>query len=64
MKKVTAKDFLSFMEHRRLCSLGLLPSYLEREGFSLIYMVEDLIQLSNHDESGFILHQPRTEQKN
>ena len=36
--------------------LALLPSYLEREGSSLIYMVEDLIQLSNHLESGFYLH--------
>ncbi|MFA9187278.1 acyl transferase [Flavobacterium sp. FBOR7N2.3] len=36
--------------------LALLPSYLERDGSSLIYMVEDLIQLSNHPESGFYLH--------
>jgi len=36
--------------------LALLPSYLEREGSSLIYMVEDLIKLSNHDQSGFYLH--------
>jgi phenylacetate-coenzyme A ligase PaaK-like adenylate-forming protein len=36
--------------------LALLPSYLEREGSSLIYMVEDLIRLSNHDDSGFYLH--------
>ena len=36
--------------------LALLPSYLEREGSSLIYMVEDLIQKSNHPESGFYLH--------
>ena len=36
--------------------LALLPSYLEREGSSLIYMVEDLIQLSNDPESGFYLH--------
>jgi phenylacetate-coenzyme A ligase PaaK-like adenylate-forming protein len=36
--------------------LALLPSYLEREGSSLIYMVEDLIRLSNHPESGFYLH--------
>lgn len=35
--------------------LALLPSYLEREGSSLIYMVDDLIQLSNHPESGFYL---------
>jgi phenylacetate-coenzyme A ligase PaaK-like adenylate-forming protein len=36
--------------------LALLPSYLEREGSSLIYMVEDLIQMSTHSESGFYLH--------
>ncbi len=36
--------------------LALLPSYLEREGSSLIYMVNDLIAKSNHSESGFYLH--------
>lgn len=36
--------------------LALLPSYLEREGSSLIYMVEDLIRKSNNFESGFYLH--------
>jgi phenylacetate-coenzyme A ligase PaaK-like adenylate-forming protein len=36
--------------------LALLPSYLEREGSSLIHMIDDLIQLSNHPESGFYLH--------
>jgi len=36
--------------------LALLPSYLERDGSSLIYMVDDLIQKSNHPESGFYLH--------
>lgn len=36
--------------------LALLPSYLEREGSSLIYMVKDLIAESNHPESGFYLH--------
>lgn len=36
--------------------LALLPSYLEREGSSLIYMVEDLIRKSNNPESGFYLH--------
>jgi len=36
--------------------LALLPSYLEREGSSLIYMVEDLIQGSNNPDSGFYLH--------
>lgn len=36
--------------------LALLPSYLEREGSSLIYMVDDLIRLSNNPDSGFYLH--------
>ena len=36
--------------------LALLPSYLEREGSSLIYMVEDLIQMTTNSESGFYLH--------
>lgn len=36
--------------------LALLPSYLERNGSSLIYMVNDLIQLSNNTNSGFYLH--------
>ncbi|MFC2109537.1 acyl transferase [Bacteroidota bacterium] len=36
--------------------LALLPSYLEREGSSLIYMVEDLIQKSKKPESGFYLN--------
>lgn len=36
--------------------LALLPSYLERQGSSLIYMVDDLIKKSNHPESGFHLN--------
>ena len=36
--------------------LGLLPSYLERDGSSLIYMVDYLIQKSNHPKSGFYLN--------
>lgn len=36
--------------------LALLPSYLEREGSSLIYMADDFIQQSVHEESGFYLH--------
>ncbi|WP_452222327.1 LuxE/PaaK family acyltransferase [Lacinutrix salivirga] len=35
--------------------LALLPSYLERDGSSLIYMVNDLIQHSKHKKSGFYL---------
>lgn len=36
--------------------LALLPSYLEREGSSLIYMVNDLIKRSNNYNSGFYLN--------
>jgi len=36
--------------------LGLLPSYLEREGSSLIYMVDAMISKSKHAESGFYLN--------
>jgi len=38
------------------CILALLPSYLEREGSSLIYMAEVLIKKSNNPDSGFYLH--------
>lgn len=37
------------------CILALLPSYLERKGSSLVHMVDDLIQRSNHPDSGFYL---------
>ncbi|NCP58724.1 MAG: acyl transferase, partial [Flavobacteriales bacterium] len=43
--------------------LALLPSYLEREGSSLIYMVDAMIKQSNHPESGFYLNNV-TELKN
>jgi phenylacetate-coenzyme A ligase PaaK-like adenylate-forming protein len=36
--------------------LALLPSYLEREGSSLVYMVNDMIALSKHQDSGFYLN--------
>lgn len=38
------------------CIIGLLPSYLERNNSSLVYMVNDLIAKSNHTKSGFYLH--------
>ncbi|MDF0707250.1 acyl transferase [Flagellimonas okinawensis] len=38
------------------CILALLPSYLEREGSSLIYMVDSLIKKSGHPHSGFYLN--------
>ncbi|MCK5815393.1 MAG: acyl transferase [Flavobacteriaceae bacterium] len=35
--------------------LALLPSYLERDGSSLIYMADDLIKKSKNNKSGFFL---------
>lgn len=36
--------------------LALLPSYMEREGSSLIYMVDDLIRAGGHPDSGYFLY--------
>ena len=38
------------------CFLALLPSYMQREGSSLIYMTEYLVNHSNHSLSGFYLN--------
>jgi len=37
------------------CIIGLLPSYLERGNSSLVYMVDKLIGMSGHPQSGFYL---------
>lgn len=36
--------------------LALLPSYLERQGSSLVYMADNLVKASNNPDSGFYLH--------
>jgi phenylacetate-coenzyme A ligase PaaK-like adenylate-forming protein len=38
------------------CILALLPSYLERQGSSLIHMADYFIQKSKHKESSFFLY--------
>jgi phenylacetate-coenzyme A ligase PaaK-like adenylate-forming protein len=38
------------------CIIGLLPSYLERSGSSLVFMVDLLINRSSHPKSGFYLY--------
>jgi hypothetical protein len=38
------------------CIIGLLPNYLERQHSSLVYMVNKLIQVSGHKDSGFYLN--------
>jgi phenylacetate-coenzyme A ligase PaaK-like adenylate-forming protein len=40
---------------KEYCFIGLLPSYMERQNSSLVYMVDKLIQLSEHPQSGFYL---------
>ena len=42
-------------EVKNYCVLALLPSYLEREGSSLIFMIDDLIKKSENKNSGFYL---------
>jgi len=38
-----------------LCILALLPSYLDRENSSLVYMMDHLIKMSGHPDSNFYL---------
>lgn len=39
------------------CIIGLLPSYLERNNSSLVVMVDELVRLSKHGQSGFYLNE-------
>ena len=48
------KNFYGNIEEYTI--LALLPNYLEREGSSLIYMVEDMIANSKKPKSGFYLN--------
>ncbi len=51
------KNFRFFYDNpREYVILGLLPSYLERTGSSLIYMVSKLCELSKNSMSGFYLN--------
>lgn len=40
-------------DEKNYCTLALLPSYLDRTGSSLIFMVNDIINRSKYAESGF-----------
>lgn len=46
---------MSYGKPSEYCFLALLPSYLEREGSSLVYMAQRLITESKHPQSGFYL---------
>jgi hypothetical protein len=47
---------LFYGDIKSYCILALLPSYLEREGSSLIYMAKDLVKQSENPDSGFYLY--------
>ena len=56
-KKSFRKTFeLFYGDITDYCILSLLPNYREREGSSLIYMVDDFIKNSKHPDSGFYLN--------
>lgn len=56
-EKIFTEIFNSFYgDLREYTIVALLPSYLEREGSSLVYMMQRLIALTNSDDSGFYLH--------
>jgi len=57
-KKSYLKSFeLFYGDIKEYCILSLLPNYRKQEGSSsLIYMVNDLITKSGHEESGFYLN--------
>ena len=56
-KKSYLKAFeLFYGDVKEYCILSLLPNYRQREGSSLIYMVNDLIEKSKHKQSGFYLN--------
>ncbi len=59
--KLYEQSYTNTFEHfygdiKNTCILALLPNYLERDGSSLIYMVNDLIAKSQHKQSGFFLY--------
>ena len=60
-EKLYCESFLnSFEIHygniKNYCVLALLPSYLERNGSSLVYMVNELIKRTDCSDSGFFIH--------
>lgn len=55
------KSFITSFERQygklnNYCVLALLPTYLENESSSLVYMINHFIQESAHSESGFYLN--------
>ncbi len=48
---------LNYGKPENYCILGLLPSYLERQHSSLVYMVKRLMDKSQHPANGFYLNE-------
>lgn len=57
VKSFTEGFELFYGDPKEWVIIGLLPSYLERQGSSLVMMVDELIRLSAHKESGFYLYE-------
>jgi hypothetical protein len=56
-KKAFINSFSHFFgDPQKYCFLFLLPSYLEREGSSLVFMAQELINISSYKQSGFYLY--------
>jgi phenylacetate-coenzyme A ligase PaaK-like adenylate-forming protein len=56
-KESYLKGFVHFYGNiKEYAVLALLPNYLERNGSSLVFMVDDLIAKSKNSESGFYLN--------
>lgn len=56
-RKVSTKIFSSFYgELEKSVVIGLLPSYLERDNSSLVYMVNHFIEKTGNPHSGFYLN--------
>ncbi len=56
-EKSFLKAFADFYgDVKNTCILALLPSYAERSGSSLIYMVDELIKQSHNPDSGYYLY--------
>ena len=55
-RKSFLKNFIdNYGDPKEYVILGLLPNYMENENSSLIYMVNNLIELSMSNDSGFFL---------
>ncbi len=55
-QQISAQCFEQYYgSSEQYCFLALLPSYLERQGSSLVYMVDHFIKRSKFNESGFFL---------